>query len=227
MALRARILLTVVIGDSTLPSIEPRRAGVMSRVLPWSLTLEDAYRAYRNAVIALRDHALVRVTYVTGGGDDEPDWTWASTDFDVLDQGVEVETATGARFAIPWDHTFAGYGLTVLAGAFAQLLAADANVGNWDVSTSARWQPVLHTPIDDIRIDWLWSWERKNGAHVKVPYTFELDFRSGMRTFLVAAAYFSDRDDLFPMTEDVVVISDEAIAERYGIGPYGSAEPLE
>lgn len=173
-------------------------------------TLED------NAA-ALCGQTLARVSYCEI--DDEghqPDWARYGSRFDALDFGLELETTRGEVFHMIWDDKFCQYGITLDKEVIREKVI---NCSIWDVTKNSRWYSVINTPIEAITI--YRSWIDTDHIQVLCPTAFEIIFESGQHVFVAAARYFSDRDVLAPLTDEVAVLFEYEQAKRYRIGPFG------
>lgn len=173
---------------------------------------------FAKQVESLRRLAIERVLYYEiayEGG--TPERTRYGAIFDSLDFGLELQTVDGQSFYIVWDGRCCQYGLTLELGSLANELGTFAV---WDVTGASRWQHVLYQPITAVNIYWLRVEE--DSDKIWCPDTIELIFESGQRVFLVAAQYFREHDYLFVLSDELVVIFDEAVAQRYQIGPFAN-----
>lgn len=179
--------------------------------------MDRKHIAFEQHVNTLRGHSIARVRYFEIDYDSgEPSWNYSSTLFDSLDFGLELEMEAGELFSVTWNNHFYYYGIDVWQH---QLMGPDAQYKMWDVTHESRWSSLLHKPIHEVIVYWAWN-EDMQKQKTYVPQDMELRFVSGKRLWLSAATYMKDRDALFPMCDEVTVIFDDDVAQRYQIGQF-------
>lgn len=156
---------------------------------------------------------LSRVRYYEVSGGD-PAWD-AIPELDTADFGLDLVCDTGA-FHITWDSTFWSYGLRVKCGTLLDHLRSALFT---EVTEASRWTTLIGQQITDVTVQWDDIPLPEYGYGTHYPQEIILSFELGAHVLLSAATYQDESHTLFGMSDNVVVIFDEAVARRFGVGP--------
>ncbi|MDX6248938.1 MAG: hypothetical protein QOF10_2298 [Kribbellaceae bacterium] len=136
-------------------------------------------------------------------GDSEWDQpTWRYDGFDAMDFGIELETDTGAFFALTWDPP--GYREGIGLQNVAMLgggVQRDADVAIWDVSTRAsNWRPLIGNRLTGLELHYL-PWDDQESGF----WCQHITFRSEGSSVEVVMGD-ADNGVLVPSADNVAVL---------------------
>lgn len=211
------------VSDSTPYRREPVRRRAEILLAPDGRTktqlADEGQQAYEANASQLIGQTLTGVRYFEIAYESaEPTWALSPQVGHCLDFGVDLETVDGSVFGIIWDAEFFQYGIGIKTVSLANHLR---RYHVWDVSDNDEWHQFIGSSISRVRVYWSWVETEGEDERLYYPQHLELGFDMGQRIFFSASEYFEDRDVLFPMSDAITVIFDEAVAQRYEIGPYG------
>ncbi|MBT5018382.1 hypothetical protein OAF98_00550 [Planctomicrobium sp.] len=128
-----------------------------------------------------------------------------------LDFGLEFRMTGGDYRSFLWDGTFYQYGV----GIYGHAANREVNTNRqWDVSETDDWHPFIGSTI--IAVNVYWSQE----GFVEYPQDLRLAFSCHRHIYLSASQYLHSSDRLSGMSDDILVIFDEAVAMKYKVGPH-------
>lgn len=181
---------------------------------------------YERRAQELVGHTLAEVLYFeiddrneAGESVNKPSWNrdWR---FDSLDFGLELQTREGDGFWISWGHEFFQYDIEVERNSKNDR----SGMRRWNVSRTSRWRRSIGKKIVAVATYWSWVDEpaEEGWRRIQYPQDLRITFESGETVYLSALEV---RQDGAPIgfTDNITVFFDEAIARKYGVGPYASA----
>jgi len=139
-----------------------------------------------------------------------------------LDFGLEMTDPSGSPTCITWDGTFFQYGL----GVFIDTPSTEVLSGlSYDVTSDPEWTPFLGLSVT--RADSYWSWVADsmapNAKRTYYPQDIRLMFDNDRCLYFSAAEFLNDSDKLFGMSDNVLVVFNESVAEHHQLGPWAVA----
>jgi hypothetical protein len=174
--------------------------------------------AYDERAQAMVGERLARVRYyeICYEGS-QPSWdTGIPGVVDVPDFGLDLEMESGRVFGIVWDWEFTCYHLKVVPTSLAGIEVGHAAV--WDVSSQSGWPPLIGRAIAGVAVHWWPTWS--DDPVPLCPLHLDIVFEDGQKVFISAAIYDRERDSLFGLSDEVVVIFGEEAARRYRVDRY-------
>jgi hypothetical protein len=139
-----------------------------------------------------------------------------------LDFGVEMVDSSGRCACITWDGTFFQYGL----GVFVDCPSGEVMAGlSYDVTNEPEWMPFIGRRIS--HVDSYWSWVaddmEPNAKRTYYPQDIRLTFDNNRHMYFSAAQFFNDSGKLFGMSDNVLIVFNDDVAERHQLGPWAVA----
>jgi len=136
-----------------------------------------------------------------------------------LDFGVELIDANGRSSCITWDGTFFQYGL----GVFVDIPSADVLPGlSYDVTNDPEWTPFLRRRIDSVESYWAWVADSMapDANRTYYPQDIRLTFDNNRSIYFSAAQFVDDSGKLFGMSDNVLIVFNDDVAQRHELGPW-------
>lgn len=181
--------------------------------------------AFEEAATALIGQQIMSVRYYQLKSDIElPRWNFASSQFHVLDFGVEFELSSGKLFSLTWGSEFYPYGLSIGSDSLKKQIIDPAI---WDVSHDASWSLITNSQVESVNVYWAWwASQRHDEVRHHYPQDIEICFDRNCSIFVGAYVYMSD-GTLFPSGDELIIFFDHDIARTYLIGPYNPMYGVE
>jgi hypothetical protein len=177
--------------------------------------------AFEQHAQALCGQRIAKVRYFEINYEDgQLGWNYYGNRFDTLDFGLELEMESGELFDVIWDKEFVQYNLSLRNGSLREEFL-NGIVAVRDVTTEPNWRRLQHQPISEVRV--YWSRQEVDGVRTFYPQTIEITFAEADKVYLSAASYRPSRDELWSVSDDVLVIFRDEVAQRYHVGPYAVA----
>ncbi len=161
----------------------------------------------------VRSLAAQRISAVTywslDYGDGETHWGDFGERFDVLDFGFELHLENGSEFAVTWSRDFGAYGVFVHRGRMAELFSPEIEM--LAAPAGDRWKEFLGKTIVGAEL----QWRPVPDLDGEYPTMLALRFAGDRAIWVAAATYNEDDDQLEVDNDNLVVLSDPALARRY------------
>lgn len=140
-----------------------------------------------------------------------------------LDFGLELRMASGRYCSFLWDQTFWQYGVGLFPNEAKLELGASRH---WDVTSTPEWRPFVGSSIEAARVYWSWPepLTAKEMHRTYYPQDLALSFAAGEPVYISSSRYSDASDTLYGMSDDILVVFDETVARRYGVGPHAATE---
>jgi len=183
----------------------------------------DRQRAYEERFAALIGLRLSGVTYCEIDYEGDYGWDRSRAVGHLLDFGLALQFEGGKAYSLSWDQEFEPYGLQMNAGPASSLVLPTANARFVDASSEAEWRPYLGREISELEVYWYRSTEPPNeGVHSYSSYPQDLSvgFTGLPSIYLGAYEYNADKDSLWGMTDNLLVVFSDDVARRYQVGPH-------
>lgn len=128
--------------------------------------------------------------------------------------------ADGQCRSILWDGTFYQYGI----GIFPHQANREVNTNRqWIVDDTPEWAALIGSTIETATVYWSWVSESvvdKESHQTFYPQDMKLSFSCGRHIYISASQYMDSSDELFGMSDEILVMFDESAATKYHIGPH-------
>ncbi|WP_299411418.1 hypothetical protein [Acaryochloris sp. IP29b_bin.148] len=183
-----------------------------------NIRTRDQYDAVAQKLVGLE---IQRVTYFEiEYGTDEPCYLHQPEIGHFLDYGLEFKTRDDGFRTFFWDGTFYQYGI----GIFPHEAKCEVTTSRqWDVSATSDWRPFIGSMITSVDVFWSWASESvtdDEAFRTYYPQDLRLSFSCHRHIYLSASQYMDLSDRLWAMSDDILVVFDETVAQKYAIGPY-------
>ena len=135
-----------------------------------------------------------------------------------LDFGLQMIDPSGRSSCITWDGTFFQYGLAVFIDTPpSEVLSGLAH----DVTNDPEWMPFIGRTVTEAESFWSWVADSMdpNAIRTYYPQDIRLRFDNGRCLYFSAAQLLSD-GKLFGMSDNVLVVFNDGVAERHLLGPW-------
>jgi hypothetical protein len=141
--------------------------------------LEREQAALEERCASVVGEVLERVVYVEIDYGGEPGWNFWP-DFDSIDHGIELHTASGRAFSLFWEDSvsFVDYGMNVREGHVPVV----EDTPRLDVTETSRWSSLVGRAVTACRVIW---WPVDGAEGHRDPQTIRLDF-GGDRVLVTA-----------------------------------------
>ena len=170
--------------------------------------------------LTLQDVIYYELEY---GDTDEPAYFCDFQATHRLDYGLELISTGGQRHSIIWDDTFFQFGLGLYPHS-AIVLRPKAR--QWHVDQDELWSPFIGHTITSVLVYWSWVdtfIEDRKLKRSYYPQDITLSFSCGGCIFISASRYDIDTSEIHGMSDEVLVVFNEAVACNFQIGPYRKA----
>jgi len=158
--------------------------------------------------------SIIGVNYVNISGMTDFN-LFSDSSFDSVDFGVELEMIDGSLLSISWGTEFVQYGISLRKYRLNEVFN---NVSTLDVGRRSRWSTLLSVPIRHISI--YWHVLISNGISKEYPQDLEIAFDSNKTVWIGARVYIPKEDALLPFSDEITIIFDDEIAQKYHMGKY-------
>jgi hypothetical protein len=140
-----------------------------------------------------------------------------------IDYGVNLIDPSGKSAYITWDGTFYQYGLMPFFDtANPELLAGQAH----DVTTDQEWLPFIGRTV--VASDSYWSWithsNLPTSERIYYPQDIRVTFDNDLKLYLSAAQFLNDSQTLFGLSDNVLVVFRDDVAQHHRLGPWQDRE---
>jgi hypothetical protein len=145
----------------------------------------------------------------------QPYWNDLRSEFDCLDFGLVIEFDDKLFYKIYWDDEYYQFGISckkienISDSKFSKI---------WDVSFNDKWKDLLNKKIIDIKV--YWDIAQQNNENIEYPQDLELVFDNDEHIYISASYYNREDDEFLGFSDEIVVIFDKDIANKYHIGPF-------
>ncbi len=149
--------------------------------------------------------------------------------------GLELHTWTGRILGLIWGSEFAQYGLDLFEETIGTQLDG-AGSQSWDVSENEAWTNIIGQSIVSIEVYWSWYANNVTDEQIKnpdnipdglkrhYPQDIVISFDPDTKVYIAASIYLAESDMLFPSADEITVIFDKTVAQKYRIGPFAANE---
>lgn len=176
---------------------------------------DSAQAQIRERVRSMVGPRIAGVVYFELGVYSDPGPAWdRDPDFDELDFGLELRLDDGDAYWISWGNAIYAYALSIEVDSTEDR----RHMRQWDVSSNSRWQPLIGRAVTRAQIYWDWE-QMDSGPRRWGLQDLELTIEGGRVVYTSALSIEPDREP-FGHADSITVVTDEAVARRYAIGPF-------
>lgn len=136
-----------------------------------------------------------------------------------LDFGVELIDATGRTVCLTWDGTFFQYGM----GVYVDIPSAEVLPGlAYDVTNDPEWTPFLRRKIVAVESYWTGVFDSMapDATETSYPQDIRITFDNNRSLYLSAAQFLNDSGELSGMSDNVLIIFHDEVAQKHKLGPW-------
>jgi hypothetical protein len=188
---------------------------LVNELTPSRKTKQD----YEAEVAMLAGHRLAGVRYFElqyEGG--YSGWRSVPEVGDSLHLGVDLVMADGSVFGLTWGAQFHHHDVMLVPHSLREELAQFTEVS---VSDEPQWRPYIGKVLS--RVEVFWSWVEIIGeGRIHFPQDVALCFDSLPTIYVTASEYMPEKDELFPMADELTVVFSDEVARKHRIGPYAA-----
>ena len=177
----------------------------------------SSFEAVANSMVGKE---LQQVSYYGIDYDLRKPW-WYEEDFglDSVEFGVDLVFHDASILSVAWGMEFSQWNLSINNFSLAKDRKAATVI---DVTTISRWSERIHQKITSVTTYWSY-WIQGAGHHLYYPQDLRLEFESGLSAYLSVSQPVPDHG-LIPASDQISIIFDEKVAERFQHGPYAPYE---